>query len=129
MRPGERVFCKKIVVICPVRHATQEVQDQIKKYVRTLERAGHTVHWPPRDNDQSDPVGIRICSQMRKALKEAHEVHIWYDPESQGTLFDAGMLFAFLLDQQKKVVIINRAQIQPTPHKSFQNVLLELAKE
>ena len=129
MNSSKRVFCKKIVIICPVRNAVQEIQGQVKKYVRTLERAGHTVHWPPRDNDQSDPVGTRICSQMRRAMKDAHEVHIWYDPESQGTLFDIGMLFAFLLESDKKVIIINRDQVKVTSHKSFQNVLLELAKE
>lgn len=124
--PG-RVFCKQIVIICPVRKATPELVEKLRQYTRTLEQAGRRVHWPQRDNDQNDPVGIKICVQMRKAIKEAHEVHIWYDPESDGTLWDGGMLFAFLLDDQKKVIIINRQALEPTPHKSFLNVLLALA--
>ena len=30
-----------------------------------LEKAGHKVHWPPRDVDQNDPTGLRICSEQR----------------------------------------------------------------
>jgi len=129
MNPNRRIFVKNIAIICPVRNVDAKTQEKIQDYVRKLEKQGHRVHWPPRDNDQSDPIGIRICKQMRQALKNAHEIHVWYEPESEGTIFDLGMLFAFLLlDSGKEVVIINRDQVGPTPHKSFQNVLLELAR-
>jgi len=61
----------KIFLICPVRGITEEEKNVIEQYVLNLEEAGHTVHWPPRDTDQNDSVGLRICQDNRKALEEA----------------------------------------------------------
>ncbi len=90
----------KICIICPVRNGVpQEVSD----YVSSRESMGDKVHFPPRDNPQSDTTGYVICDTMRWAIIVADEVHIYYTPESQGTHFDLGMAFAM----GKKMVLIN----------------------
>lgn len=113
----------KIFLICPVRGITDEEKLAIEKYVLDLEAAGNQVHWPLRDTDQNDPVGWRICQANRQAIKNADEVHIWWNGKSQGSLFDFGMAFAL----KKKIVLVNLNSVQRTPQKSFNNVLLEIS--
>lgn len=118
----------KIFIICPVRNASEAVLEEIRSHVAQLEARGHQVHWPARDTDQSDTHGIFICMENCDAIIDADEVHIWFDPVSTGSHFDRGMLFALLrLGFRKRVVLINREEIQRTPHKSFANVSLALA--
>lgn len=112
----------KIFLICPVRGITEEEKVVIEKYVLDLEKTGHTVHWPPRDTNQNDSIGLRICQDNRQAIEESDEIHIWWNEKSQGSLFDFGMAFAL----GKKIVLINPESVQKTPAKSFNNVLLEL---
>ncbi len=119
---------QKIFVICPVRNVGEQTKKSIQDYVAALEKRGAQVHWPSRDTNQDDPVGIKICQQNREAIYAADEIHIWFDASSQGSLFDLGMTFAFLKNSEKRIVLINRDKILPTPHKSFQNVILEIAK-
>lgn len=121
-KPGSKIF-----LICPVRNVKPEVKKRIEAYVTQLEDEGYDVYWPARDTDQNDPVGITICETNRAAIERADAIHIWFDLQSQGSLFDIGMTFAFLLTMQKRIVIANRDEVQRTPHKSFQNVLLELS--
>lgn len=84
----------KIFLICPVRGVTDEEKVATEKYVLDLETAGNKVHWPPRNTDQDDPVGLRICQDNRQAIEDADEVHIWWNDKSQGSLFDFGIAFA-----------------------------------
>lgn len=112
----------KIFLICPVREITEEEKTAIGRYVAHLEKAGHRVYWPPRDTDQNDPVGLRICQDNRRALEESDEIHIWWNEKSQGSLFDLGMAFAL----KKKIVLVNADSVRQTPHKSFSNVLLAI---
>ncbi len=134
----------RIFLICPVRKGKKrwfrrflefvgvftdkEIQEQkaIAKYVADLEKAGHKVHWPLRDTNQNDPIGLRICSDNREAILESGEIHIWWNKKSQGSLFDFGMAFAFLAIFRKKIVLANPESVERTPTKSFNNVLLEL---
>lgn len=145
----ERVF-----VICPVRRpkigflrmvfqkffnllfdaADQWTKNQktIGAYVAQLEARGYDVYWPTRDNphQKTDKIGITICEYNREKMFWAHEVHIWYDKNSMGSIFDIGMFLMFTLAIGfKKFIIINPEDIAPTPHKSFENVVLALAKE
>ncbi len=116
----------RIFIICPVREVPPEIAERIRAYVAGLEAKGHKVHWPQRDTDQTDPHGINICITNCDRIIAAREVHIWFDPTSHGSDFDRGILFALLrLGFRKKVVLIN--SVEPTPHKSFANVLLALA--
>jgi len=145
---------KKIFVICPVRRlkvrflkrVLQSVdwlvfgaedewtknQNAIKKYVFWLEADGHDVYWPPRDNphQKTDKIGTSVCGYNREKMFWADEIHIWYDKNSMGSVFDIGMFFAFSgTNNFKKFAIINRKDIKPTPQKSFENVILALAKK
>lgn len=112
----------KIFLICPVREVTDEEKVATEKYVIDLETAGNKVHWPPRNTDQDDPVGLRICQDNRQAIEDADEVHIWWNDKSQGSFFDFGMAFAL----KKKIVLVNSNSVEHTPQKSFSNVLLKI---
>lgn len=112
----------KIFLICPVRGIMDEGKSAIARYALNLVRAGHMVHWPLRDTDQNDSVGLRICQDNRQAIEDADEVHIWWNKKSQGSIFDLGMAFAL----RKKIVLVNVGSVRQTPRKSFNNVLLEI---
>ena len=113
-----------VFVICPVRQLTEEQRQQINNLVAEAELTGLSVHVPFRDTKQDeDPIGIRICTDNYKALAEAEKVWIWYDPSSQGSLFDIGMAFAL----KKPIYLLN--EVEATSEKSFSNVLLEWAKQ
>lgn len=113
---------KSIFVICPVREATEEEKKFIEDYVSMKEKEGYKVHYPKRDTDQTDPIGLRICRDNRNAIRDANEIHIYWNGKSKGSLFDIGMSFM----AEKPIVLFNRDQVKKTPTKSFENVLLEL---
>lgn len=104
----------KTFLICPVRGVDPAAS---RAYVERLEGAGYTVHWPHRDTDQSDPVGLRICTDNRDAIMESDCVHVVWDGKSQGCLFDLGMAFAM----GKPVIPLDLPP--PSEGKSFQNMI------
>ena len=110
----------KTFLICPVRG-----HDPTKweSFVDELKRREWEVYWPPRDTDQDDLTGLRICRDNREAIREADAVHVIWDGKSQGVLFDLGMAFAL----GKKVVVI--ALPEATEGKSFQNMVRAWATE
>lgn len=110
-----------IFVICPVRNADEAATAEIARWVSRLEAAGNTVHWPARDTNQEDPIGDRICADNRAAIEAADRVALWFDPASQGSLFDIGIAWAL----RKPVDLLN--VVEPTEKKSFANVLLRWA--
>jgi nucleoside 2-deoxyribosyltransferase len=108
----------KTFLICPVRgHEQSETEAIVKK----LELEGWQVHWPPRDTNQDDLDGLRICQDNRKAIQEADATHFIWDGKSQGGLFDLGMAFAY----GKKVIPISMPEL--TEGKSFQNMVTKWA--
>jgi nucleoside 2-deoxyribosyltransferase len=111
----------RVFIICTVRNASAEYRERLENYVADLERDGHLVHLPHRNTDQTQ-TGINICDQNRKAIQNADEIHIFYNPESQGTHFDMGVSFA--LNRKIKVV----ESVPLTPGKSYQNMLVEWEK-
>ncbi len=113
---------RKIFLICPVRIISEAEKQYLEDYISRLETAGHKVHFPPRNTNQNDLVGLNICSENRAAIMGADEIHIYYNPKSEGSLFDFGMTFM----ADKPIKLINKYDIERTPYKSFQNVLLEL---
>ncbi|MFY9462493.1 MAG: hypothetical protein WAP51_04825 [Candidatus Sungiibacteriota bacterium] len=118
---------RKGFLICPVRNSDPETQKAIAAYVEKQEAEGVEMYWPARDTDQTDPHGWTICSRNRSAILDANEIHIWYDAASTGSKFDLGMVFVLLgIGWTKKVVIANPEAVKPTPHKSFENVLLKM---
>lgn len=114
----------KIFVICPVRNADPVQTERIATYVVQQGSLGHTVYWPARDTNQ-EGTGLAICRQNLAAMSAADEVHIYFDPNSQGSVFDLGAAMAL----GKRIVMINREDFQKTPGKSFQNVVIDLNAE
>lgn len=110
----------KAFLICPVRgHSMAETE----AVVEALEAEHWTVHWPPRDTDQTDATGLRICSDNRAAIADAYKVFIIWNGESQGCLFDMGMAFAL----HKPIVIIS-IPTPPAEGKGFSRMLAEWAE-
>ena len=106
-------------LICPVRgHDISETE----AIVKDIEQSGYTVHWPPRDTNQNDDTGLRICMDNLDAIKNADVVHIIWDGKSQGCLFDLGMAFAL----GKQVIPISLPEATET--KSFQNMITAYSK-
>ncbi len=118
---------KKVFIICPVRGAAQKDSLFLETYVSMLEELGAEVHYPPRDTEQYDPrgLGYNICHENRDAMREADEVHVYWTKESEGSRFDLGMA----LMREKPVFLINKWDVERTPYKSIQNVLLGLDKK
>lgn len=114
----ETTSSKLIYIICPVRNITTEQKQQIKTYVESLEEQGYQVHFPLRDVDQTDPIGIDICSKHLQALKGAARVDVFWDANSSGSHFDLGMAFTL----GKKVLIVKLYQ-DDKPGKSFVKVM------
>jgi len=112
----------KVFLICPVREATKEETKFVAEYVSLMEEEGHEVYWPARDTDQSDPCGLDICSSNREGMERADRVDVWWNPASQGSLFDLVMAFAL----RKPFHLVNWKMVPPTPHKSFSNLLIAL---
>jgi len=115
----------RIFLICPVRYASPEQTEMIAKYVAFQEKVeGNTVHWPARDTLQTQDT-LKICEDNRFAMEHSDEVHIWYDYESQGSVFDIGMAFVY----KKPVLIVNRGDVKATDSKSVNNLLLSLDRQ
>lgn len=93
----------KIFLISPVRNITPEEEKQIADYVEAKEIMGFAVYWPKRDTQQADPTGVDICLDNLCAIIIADEVHVWWNPASQGSAFDLGMAFA----SKRKLVSAN----------------------
>lgn len=104
----------KITIICPVRSGTPE---DVSVWVQEKEAQGHQCYFPPRDTNQNDPTGMSICSAMRTQIEKADEVHVWYDPSSQGCHFDLGIAFTY----GKRTRLINDPHTPPG--KSYINVI------
>jgi len=108
-----------VFVICPVRNASEFQKAQINDHIKGLEDAGNVVYYPARDTDQDDTVGYKICSANRNAINESKEVHLYWDKESSGSLFDLGMAFSL----RKRIIIINPETMEKTETKSFENMV------
>lgn len=109
---------KKAFVICTVRGASEEYQKRLEDYVSKLESDGIQVHLPHRDTNQND-TGLNICTQNASAIKDADEVHIFYNPDSQGTHFDMGVAFSL----GKKIIVVE--SVKYGPGKSYPRMLDE----
>jgi nucleoside 2-deoxyribosyltransferase len=101
-------------LICPVRGVDPK---ETEGHIRELESQGIDMHWPPRDTNQDDPIGFKICTQNMNAIKDADVVYVVWDEKSQGCLFDLGMAFSM----GKKIEIIDIPA--KTSQKSFQNMM------
>jgi nucleoside 2-deoxyribosyltransferase len=110
-----------IFLICPVRKTTKEQRNNMNTYISKLEENGNTVFYPTRDNvhESTDKIGYTICETNRDAVVQADEIHIFYDHNSKGSLFDLGMAFAV----GKPLKIVNFEDCISTHGKSFVNMM------
>lgn len=99
------VHPKNIYLLCPVRGASKRDKKALEKHVALLEREGHTVFYPTRDNpyEDIDPLGTQITNHNSAAIQIAHEVHIFWRRSSRGSLVDLGLAYAY----HKPIVIIS----------------------
>lgn len=111
----------RIFIICPVRDADQQQKNRIVEYTKQLQEAGNEIYYPALDTDQDDSIGYRICKDNALAIKAADEIHIYWDKNSKGSLFDLGVAFA----HGKPLKIINMDEVEITPTKSFSNMIIE----
>jgi nucleoside 2-deoxyribosyltransferase len=107
-----------IYIISSVRDADDFIREKLEKYVSRLEKFGDNVHLPHRDTNQKEK-GINICKQNFEAIKNADEIHIFYNKDSQGSHFDLGMAFAL----GKSIKVIENDIFDE--HKSFPRMILE----
>lgn len=107
----------RIFVISPVRGIAESEVRAMATYVSALEEE-HDVYWPLRDTPQDDPTGVEICRRNRQAIADCDEAWVWWNPDSAGSKFDLGIAWAL----HKPLRLIR--QCVPTPHKSFENVML-----
>jgi len=109
-----------VFLICPVRDANTEQKARMEAYIAKLEGEGKKVYYPARDTDQVDETGgFRICQDNAKAIYKSREVHIFFDPTSEGSRFDLGVAFAL----GKRLVIVNPEEVERTEKKSFNNMI------
>ena len=111
-----------IYIISAVRNASDELKERLYRHVDDLEKAGHEVYLPDRDTQQNAS-GLDICRQNQRGIHQADEVHVFYDPESQGSHFDLGM--AFVLGKRLTVV----ENVAYGEGKSFPRMIEEWAGE
>ncbi|MER9768945.1 nucleoside 2-deoxyribosyltransferase [Mesorhizobium sp. M0189] len=104
----------KTFLICPVRGVDPATSAGV---VAKLEAEGWSIHWPPRDTDQVDSTGLRICRDNAAAIRSADAVHVIWDGASQGCLFDLGVAFA----HGKRIIPVSLPSA--TEGKSFQNMV------
>lgn len=108
----------RVYIICAVRNALAARVHVIREYVTELREQGHTVHFPPDDVPQDDPTGAAICAAHLAAMREADEVHVFWDVNSYGSHFDLGMAYAM----GKRIVPVECEQADP-PGKSYWKVI------
>ena len=108
-----------IFLICPVRNATEEQKLRMNDYISNLEAKGIKIYYPARDTNQDDSIGWQICTDNKNAIIQSKEIHIFWDKDSLGTLFDLGMVFAL----NKNLTIINIDETEETQTKSFSKMI------
>lgn len=100
---------KDVFLICKVRGVEKGSEEYRRQqiYVESLESQGIKVHWPHRDTKQNDPErGTGICRATFWAIYHAKEVHVMFDPTSEG--FVADMMMTFALNELGKHVPFSR---------------------
>ena len=116
-----------VYLICPVRNRSEKDRRFADKYVAELEQRRITVHYPPRDVDQTDDgVGLKISRAHRDAMMKCDEVHVIWNEESKGSHFDFGM--AYMLQAWKKCPIVLASPLKKTRLKGYGNMLRVVAK-
>ncbi len=120
-------MAKEVYLICPVRNASAGQRREMDRYVERLEKAGVSVHYPPRDVDQTDDgVGLELNTIHREAMLQCREVHVFWDPASRGSHFDLGM--AMMLRASRDLPVVLASKIESTKKRSYGNIVRAIAE-
>jgi hypothetical protein len=111
----------QVYLICPVREVLHKEQKFLDEYVKTLESRELRVHYPPRDVNQGDAVGLRILKEHRIAMKNSCAAHIYWNGKSLGSFFDLGMAFM----AGKPLVLANPDVLKTITLDDFDKCVLE----
>lgn len=95
-----------VFIICSVRNADDATRKKLVAYKQKLLSQGYTkVHLPHLDTKQ-DTRGYDICVQNTIENIAATETHILYDPASEGSHFDIGVLLVDVYFHPEKKVFV-----------------------
>ncbi|HOZ54071.1 MAG TPA: hypothetical protein PKY25_01935 [Bacilli bacterium] len=98
----------KVFLICPVRDATATQVEEVGHYMDDINARGYKLYVPHIDTVQKDILGgYAICIQNARAIGESNIVHIYYDQNSKGSLFDLGIAYYM----NKNIYVINEDKI------------------
>jgi len=112
-------------MICSVRKATKEEREKILAYAEKRREEGHEVRCPISDTNQVDELGLRIVEEHENDIVWADQIHIIWNPASEGSLWDtAQSRMARRFMPEKKIILVNAPEIQATDTKSYTNVIL-----
>lgn len=115
---------KTAYIVCPVRRLTDTERTEVLSYVAALEAKGYQVRCPFRDTDQNGD-GLSIVEAHEADIMWADEIHIWWNPASEGSLWDVAQArMARHFQLEKRIVLINAKDVRPTAEKSYTNVVL-----
>lgn len=118
-----------IFVSSPVNSITPDVVGRMHAYVEKLKSDGHTVYWPLHDADLTEASGLAFVNAISMAICNADEVHLWFESQSVTTMFVLGAFVRdSLADPNKRLVLINRDQVQQTVRRSYANAVLALSE-
>ena len=97
---------RNIYILSKVTGAPEGYSDKIVRYAEFLKSNGDSVYIPQLDTDQSMS-GFMKCRKNLEAIKDADEIHIFYNDDSPGSKLDIGMALAL----NKKIVIVENGNI------------------
>lgn len=102
-----------VFLICPVRNADIGQKEEINKYLNKSEEEGMKIYYPARDTNQIDDTGYRICYDNITAVANSNGVHIFYDQNSFGSVFDLGAAYYYQwLDKNREFKILNAKDLE-----------------
>lgn len=113
----------RIYIVRPVRKCMPEQAADIADYVARLEAQGHEVYDPARDTEQEGPDNSTdICWANARAICRAQEIHVWWDPRSEGSIFDLGVAWGLRVARSRgyglfelphqRLVLANREYVE-----------------
>lgn len=87
---------------------SKEQEKEIELHMKEMLDSGYKIHVPHLHTVQKDLFGgYAICYENASAIASSSAVHIYYDKQSRGSMFDLGV--AYYLN--KELVLVNEDQI------------------
>lgn len=84
---------------------TDEQKEDLDEYIYNLEGQGHNVH-SYKKVDQNDDTGYGIVVGHLEGMRNAEEIHVFWDVGSKGSHFDLGMALVFSELTDKKIRLV-----------------------